>query len=106
MQIAFDPAQAIAGLLGLLRHGAKQVFEHLVGTARELARSYGVESRCAGVHACDIAVLDLETDPAAYKTILESCRTALERDRSEVVVLRSVREVCLVQALLVQRSAR
>ncbi len=57
------------------------------GTAWELARSYGVSSRCAGVHACDLAVLDLETDPAAYKTVLESCRTALERDRSDVLVL-------------------
>ena len=41
---------------------------------------------CLGVHACDIPVLELDTDPAAVKTITEACRTALETDDSDAIV--------------------
>jgi allantoin racemase len=57
------------------------------GRARDLARHYGFEHRCAGVHACEIPVLDLETDPQARTTITEACRDALVRDSSDVIVL-------------------
>jgi allantoin racemase len=58
-----------------------------IGRAEDLALLYGLERQCAGVHACEIAVLDLETDPAAYATILAACAGALERDGSDAVVL-------------------
>lgn len=59
----------------------------VVGHTRDIARSYGVGDLLAGIHACEIPVVDLETDPAAYATILATCRTALDQDRSEAVVL-------------------
>lgn len=53
----------------------------------EIARSYGVADLVGGIHACEIPVVELETDPAAYDTILAACRTALAADRSEGLVL-------------------
>jgi allantoin racemase len=58
-----------------------------VGHLRDLSVQYGVERSCAGIHACDIPVVELETDPAAYATILAACRAALAADGSDVVVL-------------------
>lgn len=57
------------------------------GRARELAHRYGMERHCLGVHACEIPVLELDRDPEAFKTIAAACRTALERDGSDAVVL-------------------
>jgi allantoin racemase len=57
------------------------------GRARELARAYGFAEACLGVHACEIPVLDLETDPDAARVITERCARALESDDSDVVVL-------------------
>jgi allantoin racemase len=42
---------------------------------------------CRGIHACEIPVLDLDSDPDARKVVTEACRDALEEDRSDVVVL-------------------
>jgi allantoin racemase len=61
--------------------------ERTVPHAWELARSYGVSDLCAGIHACEIAVLDLETDPTARARILQACKQALLDDRSDVIVL-------------------
>jgi allantoin racemase len=58
-----------------------------VGHAVELTHRYGVAGLCAGVHACDVPVLDLETDPLARATVLSACRAALDADGSEVLVL-------------------
>lgn len=57
------------------------------GRALDLAHRYGMERHCRGVHACEIAVLELDGDPEAFKTIAKACRTALERDGSDAVVL-------------------
>jgi allantoin racemase len=57
------------------------------GRARELARAYGFAEACLGVHACEIPVLDLETDPNAARVVTEHCARALESDGSDVVVL-------------------
>ncbi len=57
------------------------------GTAAGLAERYGMQRFCRGVHACEIPVLDLDTDPDALKLITEACREAVETDGSEVVVL-------------------
>lgn len=58
-----------------------------IGHTWELARQYGVAEVCAGVHACEIPVVELETDPEAYAAILAACRSALDHDGSDAVVL-------------------
>jgi allantoin racemase len=57
------------------------------GRAAELAERYGMQRFCRGIHACDIPVLDLETNPDARKIVTEACRDAVEADDSDVVVL-------------------
>jgi allantoin racemase len=57
------------------------------GRAMDLAHRYGMERHCLGVHACEIPVLELERDSDAFKTIAEACRTALDQDGSDAVVL-------------------
>jgi allantoin racemase len=58
-----------------------------VGQARALASEYGVAQHCLGIHACEIPVLDLETDPRARAIILRACEEALARDGSDAIVL-------------------
>jgi allantoin racemase len=61
--------------------------ERTIGQAAHLAERYGMQRFCRGIHACDIPVLGLDTDPDAQKVITEACHRALESDRSDVVVL-------------------
>ena len=58
-----------------------------MGRAADLAEHYGMHRFCRGIHACEIAVLDLETDPDARKIITEACRDAVEADDSDAIVL-------------------
>lgn len=58
-----------------------------MGRAADLAEHYGMQRFCLGIHACDIPVLDLDTDPDARKIVTEACRDAVEADGSDVVVL-------------------
>jgi allantoin racemase len=58
-----------------------------MGRAADLAKNYGMQQFCAGIHACELPVLDLDTDPNARKIVTEACRNALESDGSDVVVL-------------------
>jgi allantoin racemase len=58
-----------------------------MGRAADLAEHYGMQRFCLGIHACEIPVLDLETDPDALKLVTESCRDAVESDGSDAVVL-------------------
>lgn len=58
-----------------------------VGHARDLTHLYGVAAQCAGIHACEIPVLDLETDPTARNQILQACKEALAADGSDAIVL-------------------
>jgi len=57
-----------------------------IGRTRDLVHRYGFTDACAGVHASDIPVLDLEA-PEPRRHVLEACATALENDRSDVLVL-------------------
>jgi allantoin racemase len=57
------------------------------GRAAELAERYGMQRFCLGIHACEIPVLDLETDPTAQKVVTEACREAIEHDGSDAIVL-------------------
>ncbi len=58
-----------------------------IGRAQDLAVQFGVAHACAGYHAIDLPVLELETDPATYATLLGRCRRALADDGSDVIVL-------------------
>lgn len=58
-----------------------------IGRARELADRYGMQQFCRGIHACELPVLDLDTDPDALKIVTEACRQAIDADGSDVVVL-------------------
>ncbi|MGW5316774.1 aspartate/glutamate racemase family protein [Nocardia thailandica] len=58
-----------------------------LGRAEDLTVRYGVDRFCRGLHACDLPVLDLETDPDARKIVTEACRAAVAADRSDAVVL-------------------
>ena len=58
-----------------------------IGRAEELAERYGMSRFCRGYHACEIPVLDLETDPMAMKLVTEACREAVVQDGSDAVVL-------------------
>ncbi|BBY93928.1 Asp/Glu racemase [Mycobacterium gallinarum] len=58
-----------------------------MGRAADLAEHYGMQRFCRGIHACEIPVLDLETDPVARKVVTEACHDAIEADGSDVVVL-------------------
>jgi allantoin racemase len=57
------------------------------GRAWDLAEQYGMQRFCRGVHACDIPVLELDSDPDALKVVTEECARALEADGSDAVVL-------------------
>jgi allantoin racemase len=57
------------------------------GRAADLAERYGMQRFCRGIHACEIPVLELDTDPNARKVITEACRDAIESDGSDAVVL-------------------
>ena len=58
-----------------------------IGRATDLAERYGMQRFCCGIHACEIPVLELDTDPDARKVITEVCRDAVESDGSDAVVL-------------------
>ena len=58
-----------------------------MGRAADLAERYGMHRFCLGIHACELPVLDLDTDPNARKIVTEACREAVESDGSDVVVL-------------------
>jgi allantoin racemase len=57
-----------------------------VGPTWDLARSYGFGRACAGVHASDIPVLDLDSADARA-SITKACAAAKEADGCDVIVL-------------------
>ena len=57
-----------------------------VGQATDLMRSYGLAAACAGVHACDIPVLDLDS-PSARSCVAKACAAARDSDGCDVIVL-------------------
>lgn len=81
-----EAAMRTAGYLGR-SFSVVTTLGRTIGHARDLAHQYGVEALCAGMHACEIPVVELETDPAARSRIVEACRSALGSDGSEVLVL-------------------
>lgn len=57
------------------------------GRTWDLAERYGLSGFCRGVHATDIAVLELDSDPEALKKITEASRAAASTDGSDAIVL-------------------
>ncbi|WP_238441132.1 aspartate/glutamate racemase family protein [Frankia sp. AgW1.1] len=57
------------------------------GRAWDLADRYGVRALCRSVRACEVPVLELDTDPLARSRILAECGASVERDEAEVIVL-------------------
>jgi len=58
-----------------------------MGRAWDLAEQYGMKRFCRNVRACDVAVLALESDPAARGLIVEQCQLALREDGADAIVL-------------------
>ena len=81
-----EAAMRTAGYLGRSFSVVTTLFR-TVPQIRELTHRYGVASLCAGVHASDVAVLELETDPCALDTLRKHCAAALAQDQSEIIVL-------------------
>ena len=81
-----EAAMRTAGYLAR-RFSVVTTLERVIGHTWDIAHQYGVGALCAGIHACRLAVLELESDPAAYSVVVEACRSALATDRSEAIVL-------------------
>jgi allantoin racemase len=82
-----EAAMKTASLLGR-SFSVVTTLSRTVGRAWDLARVYGLERQCAGVHACDIPVLELEEDrDRTYAVILAFAKTAMAQDGSDAVVL-------------------
>jgi allantoin racemase len=58
-----------------------------IGRTEDLTGHYGFARACRGVHACEIPVLELETDPRARQVVTAACAAALEADGSDAIVL-------------------
>ncbi|RKN07411.1 aspartate/glutamate racemase family protein [Streptomyces radicis] len=83
-------AEAAMHLATLVGRGFSVVttLSRTAGRTWDLARRYGFERACLGVHACEIPVLDLDDpSPETVRTLTEACREAVARDRCDAVVL-------------------
>jgi allantoin racemase len=58
----------------------------VVGHTWDLVRSYGFATACAGVHACDVPVLGLDS-PEGRAAIGKACAAARDTDGCDVLVL-------------------
>ena len=84
-----EAAMKTASLLGR-SFSVVTTLSRTVGRAWDLTRVYGLERQCAGVHACDIPVLELDEDrDRTYAVILSFAKSAMAQDGSDAVVLGS-----------------
>ena len=58
-----------------------------IGRAQDLVSHYGFGRQCLGIHACEIPVLDLETNPDTAEILAKACAEALATDGSDAIVL-------------------
>lgn len=77
-----------AAALVARRFSVVTTLSRTVPRAHELLDRYGFTAACAGVHACEIPVLELD-DPTsgALERVTAACARAVERDGSDAVVL-------------------
>jgi allantoin racemase len=80
-QAAMHAAALVAGSFSVVTS-----MSATVARARELATTY-TPAQCVGVHACDIPVLRIDSDPATIDPIRALCRHALTHDNSRSIVL-------------------
>ncbi|MEE4021529.1 aspartate/glutamate racemase family protein [Gordonia sp. PKS22-38] len=81
-----EAAMHLAGPLGR-SFSVVTTLHRTIGRATDLVDHYGFAGRCAGIHACDIPVLELETNPATAEILQKACREALHADGSDAIVL-------------------
>ena len=81
-----EAAMHVASLLGR-SFSVVTTLSRTIGRARDLGTLYGLDARCAGYHACEIPVLELETNPDTLDILTDACREALESDGSDAIVL-------------------
>jgi allantoin racemase len=82
-EAAFHMASLVAGQFSVIT-----TLQRSVPTIRHNLLKYGLLSRCSGVRASDIAVLDLEKPGSdARVRISEEIRRAVQEDRAEAIVL-------------------
>ena len=75
------------------------------GRAWDLASTYGVETACRGVHACEIPVLELETIAGCAGADHPGLPGGAGADESDVIVLGCAGMADLLRAHLRRRSA-
>lgn len=80
-----EAAMQTAGHLG--RFSVVTTLSRTIGRAGDLVERYGRQRFCLGIHACELPVLALDTDPDARKIVTEACREALDADGSDAIVL-------------------
>jgi allantoin racemase len=73
-----------------------------IGRTQDLVAHYGFEQRCLGIHACEIAVLELETNPDTAAILVDACRAALAVDGSDAIVLGCAGMADLARTLTVE----
>ncbi len=82
-----EAAMKTASLLGR-SFSVVTTLSRTMGRAWDLTRTYGLERQCAGVHACDIPVLELDDDiDRTNAVILAFAKNALAADGSDAIVL-------------------
>ena len=81
-------AEAAAHLAVLLGRSFSVVttLSRTIGHTRDLIGHYGFGAACAGVHACDIPVLDLDS-PSAWAAVGQACAAARDGDGCDAIVL-------------------
>jgi allantoin racemase len=80
-----EAAAHVATLLGR-SFSVVTTLSRTVGHTRDLVRAYGFATACAGVHACDVPVLELDA-PGSRAAVGEACAAARDADRCDVIVL-------------------
>lgn len=58
-----------------------------IGRARDLVHHYGFADHCHGIHACEIPVLELESNPDTAEVLASACQRALAADGSDAILL-------------------
>ncbi|MEP9393565.1 aspartate/glutamate racemase family protein [Gordonia sp. VNK1] len=58
-----------------------------IGRAEDLVAHYGFSKQCNGIHACDIPVLELESNPDTADILAKACADALHSDGSDAILL-------------------
>lgn len=82
-------AEAAMHATSLLGHGFSVVttLGRTIGRAEELVDRYGMNKVCRGIHACEIPVLELHSNPDTAAILVEACRSAVDEDRSGAIIL-------------------